>query len=856
MADVLEQLRAALGDRYDVERLVGEGGMATVFLAQDRRHDRRVAVKTLRPELAASIGADRFLREIRVAARLQHPNVLALYDSGQAGGILYYVMPFVEGESLRERLNRELQLPLYDAIRITREAAEGLAYAHERGVVHRDIKPENILLQNGHALVADFGIARAVDAAGEKLTQSGMAVGTPHYMSPEQALGADHADGRSDVYSLGCVLYELLVGQPPFDGPNTRAIMARHQMEQVPGLRIVRQSISEEIEDVVFQALEKTPADRFQKMSELAEILCDLESTVATRRTMSRGVPAVQRATPRGTRATIISTPSRVAALKLGRGARFWSVAGLVAALAVGIAVWRPWITPGSASGLDTGGLDPRRIAVLYFGGEPGSDSLGYLADGLTEGLIGELKQVQSLDVVSKGGVAPFRGQSIPRDSIARALRAGTLVIGNVEREAGKVLVTVRLVDGASGADFERAGFELPAGDPLAAQRALAEKATGLIRERLGEEVRLREQREGTRNPEAWAAVQQANRHRKTGDAAAESGDSVARDREFAAADSLFARAERQDQAWIEPLLGRAALAYRRSRLAGDQPLEAGRWIQQGVGHVERAFALDGENPEALELRGNLRYWRWLLSLEADPTAARALLAAAKADLEAAVREDPAQAGAWATLSHLYYQDGNAVDVKLAARRAYEADAYLSNANVVLSRLFYSSYDLGQFPDAVHWCAEGQRRFPQDSRFVECQLYLLTTKAREPDVALAWRLADSLVALAPRSEREFQRHNAHMMIAATLARAGLGDSARRVAVAARGRPEMDPTRDLLYAEAFVRTLLGDTASAISALRTYLAANPQKRTAFAEEGSWWFRPLEGTAAYRELVGTGR
>ncbi len=263
MADVLEQLRAALGDRYDVERLVGEGGMATVFLAQDRRHDRRVAVKTLRPELVASIGADRFLREIRVAARLQHPNVLALYDSGQAGGILYYVMPFVEGESLRHRLSRELQLPLYDAVRITREAAEGLAYAHERGVVHRDIKPENILLQNGHALVADFGIARAVDAAGEKLTQSGMAVGTPHYMSPEQALGADHADGRSDVYSLGCVLYELLVGQPPFDGPNTRAIMARHQMEQVPGLRIVRQSISEEIEDVVFQALEKTPADRF-----------------------------------------------------------------------------------------------------------------------------------------------------------------------------------------------------------------------------------------------------------------------------------------------------------------------------------------------------------------------------------------------------------------------------------------------------------------------------------------------------------------------------------------------------------------------------------------------------------------
>src|SRR6185437_11940651 len=293
-----DRLASALADRYDVERQVGQGGMATVYLARDLKHQRRVAIKVLRPELSASLGGDRFLREIRVAANLQHPNILGLYDSGEAEGLLYYVMPFVAGESLRDRLNKEQQLPLHDALQITREAAEALQYAHEHGIVHRDIKPENILLMGGHALVADFGIARAVEASGEKLTQTGMAVGTPHYMSPEQALGSDHVDARSDVYSLGCVLYELLIGQPPFTGPNAMAIMARHSMEVVPSLQVVRQSVPDEVEDAVLRALEKTPADRFQTMREFAECLANAEAEVTVQRTASRRVATGARRVP------------------------------------------------------------------------------------------------------------------------------------------------------------------------------------------------------------------------------------------------------------------------------------------------------------------------------------------------------------------------------------------------------------------------------------------------------------------------------------------------------------------------------------------------------------------------------
>src|SRR5262245_41382412 len=228
MSDPLTRLTAALSDRYRIERTLGQGGMATVYLAHDLKHDRRVALKVLRPELAAVIGAERFLAEIKLTANLQHPHILPLFDSGEADGFLYYVMPFVEGESLRQRLHREKQLPVDDAVRIAREVADALDYAHRHGVIHRDIKPENILLHDGRALVADLGIALAASKAGStRMTETGMSLGTPQYMSPEQAMGEREITARSDVYALGVVLYEMLTGEPPFTGHTAQAVVAR-----------------------------------------------------------------------------------------------------------------------------------------------------------------------------------------------------------------------------------------------------------------------------------------------------------------------------------------------------------------------------------------------------------------------------------------------------------------------------------------------------------------------------------------------------------------------------------------------------------------------------------------------------
>ncbi len=329
MPELLSRLQIALADRYRIDTEIGAGGMATVYLAQDLRHDRKVALKLLRPELSAVIGAERFLAEIKLTANLQHPHILPLFDSGEADGFLFYVMPFVEGESLRSRLTREKQLPVAEAVRIATEVASALDYAHRHGVVHRDIKPENILMHDGRALVADFGIALAASkAGGSRMTETGMSLGTPFYMSPEQAMGEREITARSDVYALGVVLYEMLTGDPPFTGSTAQAVVARVLTETPRPILPQRHTIPPEVEAAVLTALEKLPADRFASAAEFAEALAGRRTVPVARPAAATG--AMAGATPR-------------AKLRLDR-VKLELFAALV--LAAGAAAWG-WLRPG-----------------------------------------------------------------------------------------------------------------------------------------------------------------------------------------------------------------------------------------------------------------------------------------------------------------------------------------------------------------------------------------------------------------------------------------------------------------------------------------------------------------------------
>jgi serine/threonine-protein kinase len=541
------KVKQALAATYRIERVLGEGGMATVYLAEDIKHHRKVAVKVMRPELAATLGADRFLREVQIAAQLNHPHILPVHDSGETDGFLYYVMPHVEGQTLRDRLQKESQLPVDEALRLAREVSEALAYAHSKGIVHRDIKPGNVLLNAGHALVADFGIARALEGSGETLTRTGLAVGTPQYMAPEQAMGDREVDGRADVYAVGAMLYEMLAGEPPFTGPSPRAILTRSMTESPRSLTSTRAGLLPSVDSVVAKALAKSPADRYPSAESLAQVL---ERTLDATRSGSRsGQTAIEPASgPGPLQVWGLFALGAVAMLALVYALmRQWNLPGWTLGLAIGLLLigaavlvvtgrmeamrragrstpgltrlftWKHaalggllammlWSAVATAFALrgpaGAGGTTGQtHVAVLPFENR-GSTGDAYFVDGIADQIRGKLARVSGLLVTASTSADQYRASTKTPQVIANELGVDYLLVGRVtwasEPDGSRrVQVVPELIDGRTGATRWQQPFDTDLTDVFQVQAQIATRVASA----LGAQIGSREQQQLAERP-------------------------------------------------------------------------------------------------------------------------------------------------------------------------------------------------------------------------------------------------------------------------------------------------------------------------------------------------------------------
>jgi serine/threonine-protein kinase len=466
VSELLDHIQQILTDRYLIERELGRGGMAFVYLARDRRYERQVAIKVLDPDIATAVGAERFLREIRITAQLQHPHIVPLLDSAEAGNLLYAVMPFVEGESLRDRLMAQARLPVTEAVAIAWEVADALDYAHRRGVVHRDIKPENILVSNGHAMVADFGIARAVGlAGGATLTGVGFPIGTAAYMSPEQATAASPVDGRSDIYSLGCVLYEMIAGRMAFAGPSLKSVLTQQLTVDPPLVHISRPDVPPALIAIVRRCLMKQPEDRYQTAGELAE---DLRGALSQ-------LPRISTPVPRPPAAGAEEPQGDGLLTAVGR----WIVPAALLAivlLAIMFTYRRRTVStpPGAVEGPYTAS-----VAILPFDHIGGTDADEYLGEGITDEIINQLAQVESLKVISRTSVLALKNSPLTLPQIAETLGVRHIVEGAVRRQGNRVRVTAELIEAASDAHLWSGTFEGDLADSFRVQEEIARRVSG-----------------------------------------------------------------------------------------------------------------------------------------------------------------------------------------------------------------------------------------------------------------------------------------------------------------------------------------------------------------------------------------
>ena len=642
--------------------------MATVYLAEDLKHHRKVAVKVLRPELAAALGPERFLREIEIAAGLTHPHILMLIDSGEAGGFLYYVMPYIEGESLRDRLDREKQLPVEDALQIARDVAAALSDAHSHDVIHRDIKPENILLSGGEAVVADFGIARAISAAGgEQLTGTGVSIGTPAYMSPEQATGEGQIDGRSDLYSLGCMLYEMLAGEPPHTGPTAQAIIAKRITQPAPRVTTVRETVPGPVADALERALARLPADRYATAAQFAEALH----------------PA---------------TAPAAAAGKKRRNAMAYGAIAILAIVGAYTVISRTLGPPEAAVAAES-----PKLAVLPFE-NLGSSEDDYFADGITEEITSRIAEIGGLRVISRTSAMQYENHSKTLRQVGEELGVEYVLEGTIRTDrapggAGQVRVTPQLIRVADDAHLwtDRYTVDLVPGEIFRVQADIAEQVAQALDVALLEPERRALAERPTDNLEAYDYYLRGLTYARR---------ALRRIEDSRLAAEMFERAAELDPTYVEAY---AALAETYGHLFDDfGETSAGRKAGEAA---DRARELADGRPESHMALG---WYHYLVARE---------FAAAERHFTAAQRKLPSNADLLVAIGDVQVRQGKWEEASVSFKRAVDLDPRSESALVALGRTYYM---MRRYVDAENYLNRAVELFPDNhwAHFWKMMLYL------------------------------------------------------------------------------------------------------------------------------------